>query len=69
MRYLWRFGFDLHRFRDRSGTTRWSVCSFLQFSKFPDKAGRDSPVISQTTLVGRNDSPLLMGPDEPQGDE
>lgn len=37
--------------------------------EFPDKAGRDSPVISQTTLVGRNDSPLLMGPDEPQGDE
>lgn len=69
MQYLCRFGFGLHRFRDRFGATRWSGFFSFQFSKFPDKAGRDSPVISQTTSVGQNDSPLLMGPDERKDDQ
>lgn len=69
MGYLFQFKFELRRFRNRFGTARWSMFSFFQFSKFPDKAGWDSPVISQTTLVGRNDSPLLMGPDEWKSDK
>ena len=67
MEYRYRFGFNLRRFRDRFGTTRWSIFSLIQFSKFPDKTHRDRPVVSDTTLIGRNDSPLLVGPDEQKG--
>lgn len=69
MEFYCRFGFSWRRFRDRFGTTRWSMFSLLQFSKFPDKARRDRPVVSDTTLTGRNDSPLLVGPDERKGDK
>ena len=69
MRCRFQFGSDLFCFRHRFGTTRWSVFSLMQFSKFPDKESRDRPVVSDATLIGQNDSPLLVGSDERKGDK
>lgn len=61
MKYSFQFRFNLRHFRNQFGTAQWSAFSFIQFSKFPDKPYRDRPVVSEATLVGPTDSPLLVG--------
>lgn len=66
MEFYCRFGFSWRRFRDRFGT-RWSKFSLVLESS--RKESRDSPVVSGTTLIGQNDSPLLAGLGERKGDK
>lgn len=66
MEFYCRFGFSWRRFRDRFGA-RWSIFSLVLESS--RKESRDRPVVSDTTLIGQNDSPLLVGSDERKGDK
>lgn len=61
-----RFGVTWRSFRDGLGARSFMVSLIFESSR---KESRDRPVVSDTTLIGRNDSPLLVGPDEQKGEK
>ena len=59
-----KFGLTLRKSYDRLGLWTTEVCSMfsLTLTRVPRGVNRDRPVVSETELIGRNDSPSLMGP-------
>ena len=61
-----KFGLTLRKSYDRLGpwtTEVWSMFS-LTLARVPRDINRDRPVVSETELIGRNDSPSLVGPNK-----
>ena len=66
MEFYLSFAIGWRRFCDRLGSRSaevWSIFS-MNIRRISRNGYRDRPVVSETKLIGRNDSPSLMGPNE-----